>query len=110
MHRCILQFTTSTTTNATMCRPADCLTAFITAMSPLNKITEAMWQNHALTPPFMKPYQEFTPHQQAAQYFDRLRDVREEAIQFKSAQRKVSFHDSIPRYKWDEGFLNYGKG
>ena len=58
----------------------------------------------------MKPYQEFTPHQQATQYFDGLRDIREEAIQFESAQRKVSFHDSIPRYKWDEGFLNYGKG
>ena len=58
----------------------------------------------------MKPYQEFTPHQQATQYFDRLRDVREEAIQFESAQGKVSSHDSIPRYKLDEGFLNYGKG
>ena len=71
-----------------------------------------MWQNHALTPPFMKPYQ-FTPHQQATWYFDRLRDGREEATQFESAQRKVSFYDSIPRYKqykWDEGFLNYGKG
>ena len=69
-----------------------------------------MWQKHALTPPFMKPYQEFTPCQQATQYFDGLRDIREEAIQFKSAQRKVSFHDSIPRYKWNEGLLNYGKG
>ena len=105
-----LQFTTSTTTNTTICRPADCLTTFIMAMSPFYQIMEAVWQNHALTPAFMKPYQEFTPHQQATQYFDRLRDIREEAIQFKSAQRKVSFHDSIPRYKWDEGFLNYGKG
>ena len=69
-----------------------------------------MWQNHALTPPFQKPYHEFTPCQQTTQYFDILRDVREEAIHFKSAQRKVRFHDSIPRYKWDKGFLNYGKG
>ena len=60
--------------------------------------------------PFQKPYQEFTPHQQATQYFDRLRDIREEAIHFESAQRKVSFHDAIPRYKWEEAFLNYGRG
>ena len=59
---------------------------------------------------FQKPYQEFTPHQQAMQYFDGLGDMREEAIHFESAQRKFSFHDSIPRYKQNEGFLNYGKG
>ena len=105
-----LQFTATTTTSAAMCRPVDCLTAFITSMSPFYTITEDMWQNHALTPPFQKPYHEFTPHQQAMQYFDGLRNVREEAICFESAQRKVSFHDSIPRYKQDEGFLNYGKG
>ena len=29
-----LQFTATTTTSAAMCRPADCLTAFITSMSP----------------------------------------------------------------------------
>ena len=105
-----LQFTAATTTNATMCRPADCLMAFITSMSPFYTITQNMWQNHALTPPFQKPYQEFTPHQQDTQYFDRLRDIREEAIYFESAQRKVSFHDAIPRYKWEEAFLNYGRG
>ena len=44
------------------------------------------------------------------QYFDGLRDIREEAIHFESAQRKVSFYDSIPRYKQDKGFLNYSKG
>ena len=36
--------------------------------------------------------------------------MREEALHFKEAQRKVSFHDSIPRYKREEGFLNYGRG
>ena len=36
--------------------------------------------------------------------------MREEALCFKEAQRKVSFHDSIPRYKRKEGFLNYGRG
>ena len=44
------------------------------------------------------------------QYFDGLRDVREEALHFEEAQRKVSFQDSIPRYKRKEGFLNYGRG
>ena len=44
------------------------------------------------------------------QYFDSLRDVKEEALHFKEAQRKVSFHDSILRYKREEGFLNYGRG
>ena len=73
-------------------------------------ITEDMWWNHALTPPFHKPYHEFNPWQQATQYFNGLRDVREEALHFKEAQRKVSFHDSIPRYKREEGFLNYGRG
>ena len=75
-----LQFTTAVTTNASMCRPADCLAAFITAMSPFYKITTSMWQNHAPTPPFMKPYMEFTPHNQATQYFDGLQAIREEAI------------------------------
>ena len=69
-----------------------------------------MWQNHTLTLPFHKPYHEFDPQQQAMQYFDSLRDVREEALCFEEAQRKVSFHDSIPRYKREEGFLNYGRG
>ena len=104
-----LQFTAATTTSAANAN-LQTLTAFITSMSSFYTITEDMWQNHALTLPFQKPYHKFTPHQQAMQYFDRLRDVREEAIHFKSAQRKVSFHDSIPRYKRDEGFLNYGKG
>ena len=36
--------------------------------------------------------------------------MREEALHFKEAQRKVSFHDSILRYKREEGFLNYGRG
>ena len=58
-----LQFTTATTTSAAMCRPVDCLTAFITSMSPFYTIMEHMCQNHALTLPFQKPYQEFTPHQ-----------------------------------------------
>ena len=44
------------------------------------------------------------------QYFDSLRDVREEVLHFEEAQRKVSFHDSILRYKREEGFLNYGRG
>ena len=79
-------------------------------MSPFYTITEDMWQNHALTPPFHKPYHEFDPQQQAMQYFDGLRDVREEALHFKEAQRKVSFHDSILRYKREEGFLNFGRG
>ena len=105
-----LQFTAATTTNAAMCRPADCLTAFITSMSPFYTITDDMWQNYALTLPFQKAYQEFTPHQQATQYFDGLRDVREETIHFKSVQRKVSFHNAIPRYKWEEVFLNYSRG
>ena len=39
-----------------------------------------------------------------------LRDVTEEALCFEEAQRKVSFHDSILRYKREEGFLNYGRG
>ena len=78
-----LQFTAATTTSAAMCRPMDCLTAFITSMSLFYTIMENMWQNHALTPPFQKPYHEFTPHQQAMQYFDRLRDIREEAIHFR---------------------------
>ena len=43
-------------------------------------------------------------------YFNGLRDVREEAIHFEEAQRKVNVHDSIPRYKREEGFLNYGRG
>ena len=68
-------------------------------MSPFYTITENMWQNHALTPPFHKPYHEFDPQQQAMQYFDGLRDVKEEALCFKEAQRNVSFHDSILRYK-----------
>ena len=67
-----LQFTTAVTTNAAMCRPSDCLTAFIMAMSPFYRITTTMWQNHAPTPPFMKPYMEFTPHHQATQHFDEL--------------------------------------
>ena len=37
-------------------------------------------------------------------------DVREEALHFEEAQRKVSFHDSILRYKREEGFLNYSRG
>ena len=61
-------------------------------------------------PTLPEVHQEFTPHQQAMQYFDRLRDVREEAIHFNSAQKKVSFHDAIPRYKQEEAFLNYGRG
>ena len=61
-------------------------------------------------PTFQKPYQEITPHQQATQYFDGLRDVREEAIHFESVQKVVSFHDAIPRYKWEEAFLNCGRG
>ena len=69
-----------------------------------------MWQNHALTLPFHKPYHEFDPQQQAMQYFNGLRDVREEALHFKEAQRKVNFHDSILRYKREEGFLNYSRG
>ena len=44
------------------------------------------------------------------QYFNGLRDVREEALCFEEAQRKVSFHDSILRYKREEGFLNYSRG
>ena len=44
------------------------------------------------------------------QYIDRLRNIREEAIHFESVQRKVSFHNAIPRYKWEEVFLNYGGG
>ena len=36
--------------------------------------------------------------------------MREEALCFEEAQRKVSLHDSIPRYKREEGFLNYGRG
>ena len=52
-----LQFTAATTTNTAMCKPADCLTAFITSMSLFYTITENMWQNHAFTPPFQKPYQ-----------------------------------------------------
>ena len=43
------------------------------------------------------------------QYFNGLRDVREEALCFKEAQRKVSFHNSILRYKREEGFLSYGR-
>ena len=39
----VLQFTAAATTNAAMCRPADCLTAFITSMSPFYTITEDMW-------------------------------------------------------------------
>ena len=105
-----LQFVAATTTSTVMCWPAKSLTAFITSMSPFYTITEDMWQNHALTPPFHKPYQEFNPQQQATQYFDGLRDVREEALHFEEAQRKVTFHDSIPRYKREEGFLNYGRG
>ena len=92
-----LQFAAATTTNAVMCWPAESLTAFITSMSPFYTITENMWWNHALTPPFHKPYHEFDPWQQATQYFNSLRDVMEEALHFKEAQRKVSFHDSIPR-------------
>ena len=34
------QFTAATTTNAAMCRPADCLTVFITSMSPCYTITK----------------------------------------------------------------------
>ena len=79
-------------------------------MSLFYTIMENMWWNHALTPPFQMPYQEFTPHQQATQHFDGLRDVREEAIHFKSVQRKVSFHNAIPRYKQDEALLNYSRG
>ena len=105
-----LQFVAATTTNAVMCQPAESLTAFIMSMSPFYTITENMWQNHALTPPFYKPYHEFDPQKQAMQYFDSLRDVREEALCFEEAQRKVSFHDSIPRYKREEGFLYYGRG
>ena len=78
-------------------------------MSPFYTITEDMWHNHALTLPFYKPYQEFNPQQQATQYFNGLRDVRE-ALHFEEAQRKVTFHDSIPRYKREEGFLNYSRG
>ena len=69
-----------------------------------------MWQNHVPTPPFMKPYMEFTPHHQATQYFDGLWDIREEAIWFELTQKKVNFHDSIPRYKKDEKFINYSQG
>ena len=36
--------------------------------------------------------------------------MREEALHFEEAQRKVSFHDPILRYKREEGFLNYGRG
>ena len=36
--------------------------------------------------------------------------MREEALHFEEAQRKVSFHDSILRCKREEGFLNYGRG
>ena len=57
-----LQFAAATTTNAVMCQPAESLTAFITSMSPFYTITESMWQNHTLTPPFHKPYHEFDPH------------------------------------------------
>ena len=67
-----LQFPATVTTNAAMCRLSDCLTAFIMAISPFYKITTAMWQNHAPTPPFMKPYMEFMPCHQATQYFDGL--------------------------------------
>ena len=35
-----LQFTAATTTNAAMCRPADCLTAFITSMNLFYTIRE----------------------------------------------------------------------
>ena len=38
-----LQFTATTTISAAMCRPVDCLTAFITSMSPFYTITENMW-------------------------------------------------------------------
>ena len=58
-----LQFTAATTTNAAMCRSVDCLTAFITSMSSFYTIMENMWWNHALTPPFQKPYQEFDKYQ-----------------------------------------------
>ena len=101
-----LQSVAATTTNAVMCQPAESLTAFITSMNPFYTITENMWQNHTLSPPFHKPYHKFDPQQQAMQYFNGLRDVRKEALCFEEAQRKVSFHDSILRYKREEGFLN----
>ena len=83
-----LQFAAATTTKAVMCQPAESLTAFITSMSPFYTITEDMWQNHAPTPPFHKLYHEFDSRQQAMQYFNGLRDVREEALHFKEAQRR----------------------
>ena len=54
-----LQFAAATTTNIVMCQPAESLTAFITSMSPFYTITEDIWQNHAFTPPFHKPYHKF---------------------------------------------------
>ena len=36
--------------------------------------------------------------------------MREEALHFKKAQRKVSLHDSILRNEREKGFLNYGRG
>ena len=50
------------------------------------------------------------PHNQATQYFDGLQDIREEVIQFENAEKKVNFHDSIPRYKRDEKLMNYSLG
>ena len=94
-----LQFTTAISTNASMCRPAGCLEAFIMAMSPFYKITTAMWQFHVPTPPFVKPHMEFTSCQQVTHYFDRLQDMREEAIRFENAQREDYVHDAILKYK-----------
>ena len=56
-----LRFAAATTTSVVMCQPAESLTAFITSMSPFYTITESMWQNHALIPPFHKPCHEFNP-------------------------------------------------
>ena len=58
-------------------------------MSLYYTITEDMWWNHALTLPFQKPYQGFTPHQQAMQYFDGLRDIRKPSA-FADVHQEIS--------------------
>ena len=105
-----LQFHATITTNATICRPASCLDAFIMAMCLFYKITTAMWQPHMPTPPFVKPHMELTPHHQATHYFDGLRDMREEAIWFESGQKGDHIYDPIPQYKKDEKFMNFSRG